>query len=152
MVTALQNAFLLRQPDSGLIFHSDRGCQYTSQAVREKLQAIGVLQSMSAQGNCYDNARAEAFFSSLKTECFPLSNCFASKAQARRDIFEYIEIYYNNQRSHSALDYHTPHQYEAAWKAETNTLAKEKINKKTQTKSQRSVSLGLTFSLQGTNQ
>jgi transposase InsO family protein len=144
--------FFLRQPSSGLIFHSDRGCQYTSQAVGEKLQALGVLQSMSAQGNSYDNARIEAFFSSLKTECFPLSNCFASKAQARREIFEYIEIYYNNQRLHSALDYHTPHQYEAAWKAETNTLAKEKINKRTQIKSQRSVSLGLTFSLQGTNQ
>jgi transposase InsO family protein len=125
VVTALQNALSLRQPPSGLIFHSDRGCQYTSQAVREKLQAIGVLQSMSAQGNCYDNARVEAFFSSLKTECFPLSNCFASKAQARREIFEYIEIYYNNQRLHSALDYHTPHQYEVAWKAETNTRQRE---------------------------
>ena len=85
--TALHNALLLRQPPSGLIFHSDRGCQYTSQAVREKLRAIRVVQSMSAQGNCYDNARVEAFFSSLKTECFPLSNCFASKAQARREIF-----------------------------------------------------------------
>ena len=129
--SALRNAFLLRQRPSGLIFHSDRGCQYTSQAVRAKLWALGVLQSMSAQGNCYDNARVEAFFSSLKTECFPLSNCFASKAQARREIFEYIEIYYNNQRLHSALDYHTPRQYEAAWKADRNTLAKEKINKKT---------------------
>ena len=71
---ALQNALFLRQPSNGLIFHSDRGCQYTSQAVRDKLCAIGVVQSMSAQGNCYDNARVEAFFSSLKTECFPLSN------------------------------------------------------------------------------
>jgi putative transposase len=150
--TALQNALLLRQPTSGLIFHSDRGCQYTSQAVHQKLRAVGVLQSMSAQGNCYDNARAEAFFSSLKTECFPLSNCFASKAQARREIFEYIETYYNTQRLHSALDYQAPHQYEAAWKAETNTLSKEKINKKTQIKSQRSISLGLAFTLQGTNQ
>ena len=91
VVTALRNALLLHQPASGLIFHSDRGCQYTSQAVRGKLQAIGVLQSMSAQGNCYDNARAEAFFSSLKTECFPLSNCFASKAQAR-DLRVYRDL------------------------------------------------------------
>ena len=74
------------------------------------------------------------------------------QSQARREIFEYIEIYYNNQRLHSALDYHTPHQYEAACKAETDTLAQEKINKRTQIKSQRSVSLGLTFSLQGANQ
>jgi transposase InsO family protein len=131
VTTALQNALLLRQPPCDLIFHSDRGCQYTSQAVGEKLRAIGAVQSMSAQGNCYDNARVEAFFSSLKTECFPLSNCFASKAQARREIFEYIEIYYNNQRLHSALDYHTPHQYEAAWKAKTNSFCKEKLIKNT---------------------
>jgi putative transposase len=129
--TALHNALFLRQPPSGLIFHSDRGCQYTSQAVGEKLRTLGVRQSMSAQGNCYDNARVEAFFSSLKTECFPLSNCFASKAQARREIFEYIEIYYNNQRLHSALNYHTPHQYEAAWKAETNALFERKEIKNT---------------------
>ena len=139
--TALQNALLLRQPSSSLIFHSDRGCQYTSEAVREKLRALGVLQSMSAQGNCYDNARAEAFFSSLKTECFPLRNCFASKAQARREIFEYIEIYYNNQRLHSTLSYHTPHQYEAAWKAKREPFLKKKGNKKQQIKSRVSVSL-----------
>jgi transposase InsO family protein len=125
VATALQNAFLLRQPPSGLIFHSDRGCQYTSQALRDKLCAIGVLQSMSAQGNCYDNARVEAFFSSLKTECFPLSNCFASKAQARREIFEYIEIYYNNQRLHSALAYQTPKGYETAWEAERITFSEK---------------------------
>jgi putative transposase len=89
--TALQNALFSRQASSGLIFHSDRGCQYTSQAVGEKLQALGVLQSMSAQGNSYDNARIEAFFSSLKTECFPLSNCFASKAQAR-DLRVYRDL------------------------------------------------------------
>ena len=139
--TALQNALLLRQPSSSLIFHSDRGCQYTSEAVREKLRALGVLQSMSAQGNCYDNARAEAFFSSLKTECFPLRNCFASKAQARREIFEYIEIYYNNQRLHSTLSYHSPHQYEAAWKAKREPFLKKKGNKKQQIKSRVSVSL-----------
>jgi putative transposase len=129
--TALHNALWLRQPPGGLIFHSDRGCQYSSQAVRRKLRALGVLQSMSAQGNCYDNARAEAFFSSLKTECFPLENCFASKAQARREIFEYIEIYYNNQRLHSALDYQTPKQYEAAWKAAKSTFSKKKETKNT---------------------
>jgi putative transposase len=138
--TALKNALLLRQASSGLIFHSDRGCQYTSQAVREKLRAIGVFQSMSAQGNCYDNARVEAFFSSLKTECFPLSNCFTSKAQARREIFEYIEIYYNNQRLHSALAYQTPKGYEAAWEAENSPFPK-KGKKKQPIKSQRSVSL-----------
>jgi putative transposase len=139
--TALQNALWLREPPGGLIFHSDRGCQYSSQAVRRKLRALGVLQSMSAQGNCYDNARAEAFFSSLKTECFPLNNCFASKAQARREIFEYIEIYYNNQRLHSALDYQTPKQYEAAWKAAKSIFFEGKSKQKTKIKSRVSVSL-----------
>ena len=68
--SALQNALVLRQPQAGLYFHSDRGSQYSSQAVRQPLQVIGAVQSMSRTGNCYDNANAEAFFSSLKTECF----------------------------------------------------------------------------------
>jgi transposase InsO family protein len=127
---ALQNALVLRQPPSGLILHSDRGCQYSSQAVRQRLRSLGILQSMSAQGNCYDNARAEAFFSSLKSECFPLQNCFAAKDQARREIFEYIEVYYNNQRLHSALGYQTPKQYEAACKADQNTFFRRKRNLK----------------------
>jgi len=74
--------------------------------------------SMSGVGNCYDNAKAEAFFSTLKTECFPVNNVFGSKAEARSAIFEYIEIYYNNQRFHSALDYQSPRQYEAAYQQE----------------------------------
>jgi putative transposase len=142
---ALQNALLLRQAPGGLIFHSDRGCQYSSQAVREKLRILGVVQSMSAQGNCYDNARAEAFFSSLKTECFPLSNCFASKTQARREIFEYIEIFYNNQRLHSALGYQSPNVYEAVWKAEKGN-EKHNLDPSVVSASE------LTFSLKGTNQ
>ena len=112
--TALQNALLLRQPQAGLLFHSDRGSQYMSQLVRKPLELIQAVGSMSAAGNCYDNAKAEAFFSTLKTECFPATNCFTSKAQARRTIFEYIEVYYNNQRMHSALAYQSPKQFEAA--------------------------------------
>ena len=112
VVTALRNALILRQPDRGLYFHSDRGSQYRSEAVRKPLSVIGANLSMSGVGNCYDNARAEAFFSTLKTECFPDSQVFASRAQARREIFEYIEVYYNNRRLHSALGYRTPRQYE----------------------------------------
>jgi putative transposase len=67
---------------------------------------------MSAQGNCYHNAKAEAFFSTLKTECFRPNQLFGSKALARREIFEYIEVYYNNQRLHSALGYQRPSQFE----------------------------------------
>ncbi len=116
VVTALRNALVLRQPDEGLYFHSDRGSQYSSQAVRKPLSVIGANLSMSGVGNCYDNAQAEAFFSTLKTECFPDNQSFASRAQARREIFEYIEVYYNNQRLHSALGYKAPCQYETEFK------------------------------------
>ena len=112
VVTALRNALVLRQPQEGLYFHSDRGRQYSSQAVRKPLSVIGANQSMSGAGNCYDNATMEAFFSTLKTECFPDNQVFSSRAQARREIFEYIELYYNNQRLHSALGYHSPSEYE----------------------------------------
>jgi putative transposase len=112
---ALQNALILRQPQAGLYFHSDRGCQYSSHLVRKPLEVIQAIPSMSGVANCYDNAKAEAFFSTLKTECFPLNNCFASKAQARSVIFEYIEGYYNNQRLHSALEYLSPRQYESRY-------------------------------------
>ena len=67
---------------------------------------------MSAQGNCYDNATAEAFFSTLKTEAFPSEQVFATQADARRELFEYIEVYYNNQLLHSSLAYQTPREFE----------------------------------------
>jgi putative transposase len=125
---ALQNALILRQPPVGLYFHSDRGCQYTSHLVRKPLEVIQAIPSMSGVGNCYDNAKAEAFFSTLKTECFPLNNCFASKAQARAVIFEYIEVYYNNQRLHSALGHQSPRQYESSYQPEKRTtFSKEKV-------------------------
>jgi transposase InsO family protein len=123
---ALQNALIGRQPQAGLYFHSDRGCQYSSHLVRKPLAVIGAISSMSALGNCYDNAKAEAFFSTLKSECFPLSNCFGSKAQARSAIFEYIEVYYNNQRLHSALGYQSPRQYESDYKPEKEPLFRKK--------------------------
>jgi putative transposase len=111
---ALDDALAKRRPATGLSFHSDRGSQYSSQWVRKPLEVIGANMSMSAQGNCYDNAKAEAFFSTLKAECFPSKGVFESKAAARRAIFEYIEIYYNNQRIHSALGYRSPSRFEAA--------------------------------------
>jgi putative transposase len=112
VVTALRNALVLRQPTEGLYFHSDRGSQYSSQALRKPLSVIRAKQSMSGTGNCYDNATMEAFFSTLKTECFPSNQVFSTRAQAKREIFEYIEVYYNNRRLHSTLGYHTPCQYE----------------------------------------
>jgi len=112
VVRALRNALILRQPNPGLYFHSDRGSQYSSEPVKQPLAVIKAKLSMSGRGNCYENAKAEAFFSTLKTECFPSNQVFATKAEARGELFEYIEIYYNNQRLHSALGYETPSRYE----------------------------------------
>jgi len=127
VVTALKNALMMRKPDRGLYFHSDRGSQYSSQAVLKPLRVIEANLSMSGVGNCYDNAKAEAFFSTLKTECFPPNQLFSSKALARREIFEYIEVYYNNQRLHSSLEYRTPRQFEAVHCEKKNNFFKAKV-------------------------
>src|SRR5258705_12826407 len=103
---------MMRKPDRGLYFHSDRGSQYSSQAVRKPLRVIGANLSMRGLGNCYDNAKAESFFSTLKSECLPATQVFDSKVVARRELFEYIETYYNNKRLHSALGYQSPRQFE----------------------------------------
>jgi transposase InsO family protein len=116
VVTALQNALSRREPPRGLYFHSDQGCQYSSEAVQKPLTLLGAQLSMSARGNCYENATAEAFFSTLKTEAFPSDQVFTTKAEARRELFEYIELYYNNLRLHSSLGYQTPRQYETEFK------------------------------------
>jgi putative transposase len=97
-------------PQAGLIFHSDRGSQYASHKVKKILKAWHIQQSMCGKGNCYDNAMMESFFSSLKKELVHLMT-FHSKDQARRAIFEYIEIFYNRQRRHSALNQKSPLEY-----------------------------------------
>ena len=108
---ALQMAYNSRKPAPGLIFHSDRGVQYASGAVRSFLSGHGFLQSMSGKGNCYDNAYAESFFHTLKTELI-YQNKYQTREEARQDIFEYIEVFYNRKRRHSALDYLSPMQFE----------------------------------------
>ena len=87
------------------LFHSDRGCQYTSKEFRKLIALYGLPQSMSAQGYCYDNAANESFFASLKRESFPEGCCFDSKAEAeaRRTILDYLEVFYNDKRRHSSL-------------------------------------------------
>ena len=90
------------------LFHSDRGCQYTSHQVREQLNDFGWIQSMSALGYCYDNPECESFFASLKSECFPQDGVFESKRQARLAIFDYLETFYNKRRRHSSLGYLSP--------------------------------------------
>jgi Transposase and inactivated derivatives len=93
-----------------LIHHSDQGSQYSSAAYCALLQANGIQVSMSGVGNCYDNAMMESFFATLKTEC--VVERFATRWQARQTIFEYIEVWYNRLRRHSALNYLSPVQFE----------------------------------------
>lgn len=111
IINALEMACINRNPESGLIFHSDRGSQYASYQFREVLEKKGFIQSMSRKGNCWDNAVAESFFHSLKTEELYF-NKFNEKYQAKSCIFEYIELNYNRKRSHSYLGYLSPYQFE----------------------------------------
>ena len=91
----------------GLIFHSDRGSQYASNAFREYLKNLGAVSSMSRKGNCYDNAVTESFFAIVKREEINRKE-YKNIEEARIELFDYIEIFYNRQRLHSALDYKTP--------------------------------------------
>ena len=100
-LAALDMALKHRQPAAGLVHHSDRGVQYASAAYRQRLAAAGVQPSMSRRGNCYDNAAMESFWSSLKRELVHRVR-FATRAQARAAVFEWIEIFYNRERLHSA--------------------------------------------------
>lgn len=94
-----------------LLQHSDRGSQYTADSYREKLKRFKITASMSRKGNCYDNAFAESFFATLKKELI-YRNQFKTKEQARKAIFEYIEVWYNRNRIHSSIGYMTPIQFE----------------------------------------
>lgn len=109
---ALKMALGQRQPAAGLIHHSDRGGQYASHDFRALLDKAGIVQSMSRTGNAYDNAPIESFFSRLKNELIHHRH-YRTRAEARRDIFEYIEVFYNRQRVHSALGYRSPLEFEA---------------------------------------
>jgi transposase InsO family protein len=107
---AFEMALLQRQPDKGLLHHSDQGSQYTSETYQQILRSRQCLVSMSRVGNCYDNAAMESFFGTLKAEC--ARERYATRAQARAAIFEYIEAWYNRKRLHSALDYTSPLEFE----------------------------------------
>ena len=110
-VKALQMAIDQRQPQKNLIVHSDRGSQFASALYRRTLTNHGLIASMSRKGNCYDNAYIESFWSSLKYELV-YQHRFATRAEARSAIFDYIEIFYNRTRLHSGLGYVSPVTFE----------------------------------------
>jgi putative transposase len=110
---AISMALTHRRPERGLLHHSDRGVQYACEAYRQMLGEHGMERSMSRTGNCYDNAVMESFFSTLKTELIYHEH-YATQAEARRSIFEYIEVFYNRQRRHSAIGYQSPEAFEAS--------------------------------------
>jgi putative transposase len=111
VLQALRMALLHRTPPADLLFHSDRGVQYASADFRQALGDARLTASMSRQGNCYDNATMESFWSTLKLELVYRGQ-FDSHSQARSQIFDYIETFYNRQRAHSALDYLSPVDFE----------------------------------------
>jgi transposase InsO family protein len=106
-LNALAVAIQRRRPDAGLLHHSDRGCQYTSGDYRAALHALDVSVSMSRKGNCWDNAVAESFFSTLKTELIH-RRTWRDVHDVRQGVFEYIEVFYNRRRLHSSLGYKPP--------------------------------------------
>lgn len=111
VIRALMMAIVHRNPGRGIIFHSDRGSQYTSSSFREILKNYGIVQSNSSTGNCYDNAITESFFHTLKTELTYWEK-YQTREEAKRSIFEYIEIHYNRRRLHSSLGYLSPVEFE----------------------------------------
>ena len=111
VVAAFKRALRGRHIRAGMIFHSDRGSQYASDELRAALTELGVRQSMSGTGNCYDNAITEAVFHTIKTELIYLHR-YQSREEATSSIFEYIEVFYNRQRRHSALNYKSPFEFE----------------------------------------
>lgn len=111
VASALRMAYERRNPGAGLLHHSDRGSQYACQDYQELLKAYGMQGSMSRKGDCWDNAPMESFFHTLKTELTHHEK-YRSREEARRDIFEYIEVFYNRQRLHSSLGYKSPAEFE----------------------------------------
>lgn len=111
VIDAMEMALRQRKVMSGLIFHSDRGSQYCSREFRKTLRLNSMRQSMSRKGNCWDNAVAESFFSTLKKDLV-FHEEFETRNEAKRKIFEYIEVFYNRERIHSVLDFKSPIEYE----------------------------------------
>jgi transposase InsO family protein len=111
VIKALDQAVINRRLSGDILFHSDQGIQYASNEFRSVLNKVGIEQSMSRKGNCYDNAVSESFFHTLKTELVYFEK-YDSREDAKLSIFEYIEVYYNRKRIHSSIGYKSPAQFE----------------------------------------
>jgi transposase InsO family protein len=109
VIKALEMALKRRGPEAGLLHHSDQGSPYASEDYQQILEARGITCSMSRRGNCYDNAAMESWFSTLKSE---LGERFDTYGHAKEQLFDYIEVFYNQQRRHSALAYASPAEHE----------------------------------------
>jgi transposase InsO family protein len=118
VLRALEMALRRRCPDAGLLHHSDRGSPYASEDYQKVLDAHGITCSMSRRGNCIDNAAMESWFSTFKSE---LGERFESYAAAKEKAFDYIEVFYNQSRRHSALGYQSPAEFERSHRRETVT-------------------------------
>ena len=108
-IKALDMALKRRCPDAGLLHHSDQGCTYASEDYQTILGARGIVCSMSRRGNCYDNAVMESFFSTVKSE---LADRFDSFGEAKMELFDYLEVFYNQRRRHSTLGQISPAVFE----------------------------------------
>jgi putative transposase len=115
VIDALTMAVWNRRPEPGLVHHSDHGAQYTSLAFSRRLEAAGILGSMGSVGDALDNAVAESFFATLQTELLD-RHVWPTRQTLRTAIFEYIEVFYNRRRRHSALGYLTPEEFERRWR------------------------------------
>jgi len=122
VVGALEMAVWNRQPGEAVIHHSDHGSQYTSLLFGERCQAVGIRCSMGSVGDCDDNAMAESFFATLECELLARQP-FPTHLAARTALFEYIEVFYNRQRWHSALGYLSPVEFERRWSLTTAVVA-----------------------------
>lgn len=119
VIKALEQAFIRQRSGEGLLHHSDRGSQYASLDYQKKLQIYKMIGSMSRKGNCYDNACIESFHSVLKKELIYL-NKYETREEAAASIFEYIEVFYNNERIHSSIGYHSPSDFELMFTGSIN--------------------------------
>ena len=122
VIDAFKSAWDDRRPGCGLIFHSDRGSQYCSERFIKILEGRQCIQSMSGTGNCYDNAITETFFKTLRAE-LTYHIKFESRDNARKEIFSFIELFYNRKRIHSAIDYCSPEEYEKYERTEMRAAA-----------------------------